>query len=399
MDEIMLRIKEHDIWRGDECLNLIPSENRTSSQVQSILASDMSRRYSLPLNQEVHGSLVENAYRGTRYLDEVENLGEKLACKVFGAKHASLKPLSGHVSALIALLSTCKRGDRILTINSMHGGYDGYMPEYIPAFLGLEIDFLPFDVNKWNLEADASAEVILEKKPKAVVIGSSFILFPYALKELSEACEKVDARLLYDASHVLGLMPWNWQDPLGEGVDLLYGSTHKSFFGPQGGLILTNDDSLFERIQDNMTWRILDNAHWNRIAALTQALLEFERFGREYGAQVVRNSEVLGSELTDQGLPIRFKDQGYSKSHMTLMDEGVLKSKHGLSFNEFAVGLERSNIIVDAVGRFGANELTRLGAREEHMKITSELVAAAIKGNVSGDVKKLRGELDTAFCF
>ncbi|MCK5548061.1 MAG: serine hydroxymethyltransferase, partial [Thermoplasmata archaeon] len=218
MRDLFFRIKEHDRWRGEECINLIPSENHTSPRVQEILASDMSRRYTLPFNQMVHGSLVENAYRGTKYLDEVEDLGEKVACKVFNAKYASLKPLSGHVSALIALISTCERGDRILTINAKHGGYDGYMQDYMPSFLGLKVGYLPFDGKTWNLNAEGSVEMIIGKRPKVVVIGSSFILFPFELRKLKRACKEVGALLLYDASHVLGLMPWNFQNPLREGV-------------------------------------------------------------------------------------------------------------------------------------------------------------------------------------
>lgn len=398
MHDLFLRIKEHDTWRGEECISLIPSENFTSPEVQQILASDMSRRYSLPLNQELHGFLVENAYRGTKYLDEIENLGEKLACKIFNAKYASLKPLSGHVSGLIALLSTCKKGDLILTINSMHGGYDGYMPDYMPSFLGLKVDYLPFVESSWNLDVESCIETIARKKPRAVVVGMSFILFPCDLGRLKAACKDADAHLLYDASHVLGLIPWNFQDPLDEGTDLLFSSTHKSLFGPQGGLMLTNNEELFKSVLESTTWKVLDNAHWNRIAALTQALLEYDKFGRDYGAQVIKNSRALSEELTTVGIPVRFGDVGYTKSHMILLDHEKLQSQYNLSLNELAVRLERSNIIIDAVGRIGLCEVTRLGAKAEHMKRIAGLAKRALKENVRGEVINLRKELSLSFC-
>jgi glycine hydroxymethyltransferase len=397
-NDLMLRMKEHDRWRAEECINLIPSENRTSPQVQMLLASDMSRRYTLPFNQEIHGSLVENAYRGTKYLDEVEALGERVACEVFGAKRASLKPLSGHVSALMALLATCERGDLLLAINAEHGGYDGYMPDYMPSFLGLEVGFLPFDEKSWNLNIGACIEMISQKKPKAVVIGASFILFPYELDGLSKVCKETGSILLYDASHVLGLMPWNFQDALDNGVDLVYGSTHKTFFGPQGGIVMTRDEALFEKVLQSTTWKVLDNAHWNRVAALAQALLEHREFGKAYGEQLVKNSRALAGELDGIGIPVKFKDMGYTRSHMVLLDTEELKSRHGLSANEFSVRLERSNIIVDSVGRMGACELTRMGAREEHMGRLASIIKDAISGNVKEDVGALRKELGLSFC-
>jgi glycine hydroxymethyltransferase len=397
-NDLMHGMREHDRWRAEECINLIPSENRTSPQVQMLLASDMSRRYTLPFNQEIHGSLVENAYRGTKYLDEVEALGERTACEIYNAKRASLKPLSGHVSALMSLLATCERDDLLLAIDARHGGYDGYMPEFMPSFLGLEVGFLPFDEESWNIDLHDSIEMISEKRPKAVVIGASFILFPYELEGLSKVCKEAGSLLLYDASHVLGLMPWNFQDALDSGVDLVYGSTHKSFFGPQGGLVMTRDEALFEKVMQSTTWKVLDNAHWNRVAALAQALLEHREFGKAYGEQLVKNSRALAGELDGIGIPTRYKEMGYTRSHMMLLDTDRLMDQHGVSPNEFSIRLERSNIIVDAVGRIGACELTRMGAREEHMGRLASIIKDAIKGEVKKEVGALRKELGLSFC-
>ncbi len=137
------------------------------------------------------------------------------------------------------------------------------------------------------------------------MLGQSFFLFPYPLREIAEAAHAVDALVFYDASHVLGLIAGGeFQDPLREGADVLFGSTHKSFPGPQGGLLVTDREDLFAQIDPALVWRVFDNAHWNRIAALAQTLLELERCGRGVRrTAVVANAQALGRALTDRGAP------------------------------------------------------------------------------------------------
>ncbi len=395
MSDIVSKVRAHDRWRLEDCINLQPSENVTSPQVRRILSSDMVHRYTLIFDQVLHGVYVENAYRGAKYLDEVEREGEKLACDVFHSRFASLKPLSGHVSALMMLIACCERGDEILTIRPENGGYDGYWEEYMPKILGLKVSPLPFLEEDWNLDLEASAEEIIKRKPKLVVIGASFFLFPYRLKILRDACDEAGSLLGYDASHVLGLVAGGeFQKPLDDGVDIVCGSTHKSFFGPQGGIILTNREDLHEKLKKTVFWTVMDNAHWNRIAALAQSLLEMKEFGAEYAKQVVSNSKALAMGLEGSDFPIRFGHLGHTECHQMLVDTEVVQNKLGMTTHEYSCRLEESNLIVDSVGRLGTNELTRLGANEETMAIVSDLVLRTLKGeDTKGSVKELRSSL------
>ncbi|UCD92691.1 MAG: serine hydroxymethyltransferase, partial [Methanobacteriota archaeon] len=375
MSEILSKVRSHNRWRLEECLNLIPSENVTSPQVREILSSDLGHRYTLPFDQVLHGVYVENAYRGTKYFDEIEEIGVKLARDVFGAKYASLKPLSGHVSGLMALIATCKKGDEILTIRPEHGGYDGYWKEYMPHILGLEASALPFSEEEWNLDHDECAKEILQKKPALVVIGASFILFPYDLRILREACDESGSVLGYDASHVLGLMGGGeFQKPLQEGADIVYGSTHKSFFGPQGGMILTNREDLHESLTETTYWKVMDNTHGHRIGALAQALLEMKEFGGSYARQIITNSKALGQALDKGGFPIKYKEKGYTDCHQMLVDAEKVKENMSFTPHEYSCKLEESNIILGSVGRVGTCELTRMGADVGMMEKVAELI-------------------------
>lgn len=400
MSRVLEFTQRHEKWRSKDCINLIASENVTSEAVRQLLASDFGHRYTLPLNMDIHGVFVENAYRGTKYIDQVESYGEKLAQEVFGCRFSSLKPLSGHISSILMILSCCEKEETIMTIRPEDGGYDGYAPENVPQMLGLKCEYLPFDSTAGNIDYGLAAERMKEVSPSLVVVGASFFLFPYNLKALREACDDSGAKLGYDASHVLGLIAGGeFQQPFRDGVDVVIGSTHKSFFGPQGGIFLTDEEGLLREAERNFTWRLLDNAHWNRIAALTLALDEMKIFGKEYASQCLSNASALAKHLHESGIPVKHEKQGFTQSCQILLDDERMKSELGLSMNDIAIRLEESNIIVDAVGRIGVNEITRLNGNETHMKELASLISSCISGeNVSKEIKAMRASLSMAFC-
>jgi glycine hydroxymethyltransferase len=386
------KMRQQERWRLEESINLLPSENMASPQVRALLSSDFGHRYTLPMETEFAGEYVENSYRGTGITTEVERSCEKIACEVYGSKFACVQPLGGHIAAMIAIASTTKRRDSLYAISMNNGGYDGYAQPYIPDILGLRAGVLPFDESQQNLDSEASATLIIKKKPSLVILGASFLLFPYDMKPVREACRKTGSKLAYDGSHVMGLIAGGeFQDPLREGADILYGSTHKSLFGPQGGMILTNRKDLDAEIRKNLTWRFVDNVHWNRVAALGQALLEMRRFGPSYAKQVVRNSKRLGKELADRGFPIMFGDLGYSQSHQLLIDHKQMKADYGLTMNDMSVRLEKNNLMIDSVARLGTSEITRLGMKEKDLPELAEIFVDAAKGRqVKKRVRQLR---------
>lgn len=396
-------VNEHENWRYYNCINLIPSENVTSPQVRALLSCDMGHRYTMPASAKVHGSVVENAYRGTKYTDEVEALCAETACRIFKAEHACVKPLSGHISAMISLVSALKKGDKYFAIGPENGGYDGYGSGYFAEMMSLKFTPIPFNKKRWNIDYVKTVKLIKHKKPNAIIVGASFILFPYDLDMLYDVCKKTGSTMMYDASHVLGLIAGSefQPNPLEAGCDVIYGSTHKSFFGPQGGIVLTNDDSLWKKIQKNITWKTMDNAHWNRIAALAQAMSEMQTFGQSYARQTVSNARSLGKALNEQGFPIKYEELGFTDSHQLAIDVNGVHKNFGFEINELAKHLENNNIIIDAVGRIGTNEITRMGFKESDMNALAEIIVQAVKDkkDVRDKVKLLRAEREVEYCF
>ncbi|MCI4331678.1 MAG: serine hydroxymethyltransferase [Thermoplasmata archaeon] len=391
-------VRAHDRWRGKSVLNLLPSENALSPTARKYLSSDLAGRYTLPLDSEFDGEHLDNSYGGTRYTDAIEKLGNDAAQRLFHGRFATTRPLSGHIAALSALAPLLPRGSKLLAIPPSDGGYDGYAPGFIPALLGYEVRPLPATGPGGQLDADAAVAEIRRERPNAVLLGQSFFLFPYPLKAIAEAAHAIGALVLYDASHVLGLIAGGqFQDPLREGADVMFGSTHKSFPGPQGGILVTDREELFQQIDPALVWRVFDNAHWNRIASLAQTLLEMERVGGEYAKTVVDNSRALARAVHDAGLPAVAEAQGFTASHQVLLDRAAVRARHGVGVGALARRWERQRLITDLVGRLGTGEVTRLGLTPSDMPRLADLLVRAGPGRqkVGAEVLAWRRQFPT----
>ncbi len=389
-------IRAHNRWRGRGVFNLLASENALSPTARRYLGSDLAGRYTLPMKTTVGGEEIDNSYAGTRYTDQVERLANAAAARLFHGRWATTRPLSGHIAALSALAPLLPRHAKVLAIPPSAGGYDGYAAGFIPAILDFVVRPLPADPVSGEVSAAEAVEEIRRERPQGVVLGQSFFLFPYPLREIAEAAHAQEALVFYDASHVLGLVAGGvFQDPLREGADVLYGSTHKSFPGPQGGLLVTDREDLFAQVDPALVWRVFDNAHWHRIAALGQTLLEMERFGAEYARTVVANAQALGRALADRGLPLIGADRGFTQSHQLRLDRAELARRWGVGPAAVVRRWERQRLIADFEGRLGTAEITRLGLRPEEMgRLADLLVRAGRDGaKVGGEVLAWRRTL------
>jgi len=359
ISEITSLLEKHEKWRGRECINLIPSENVTSPAVRALLSAELGHRY----------TSSDGFYMGTRFIDEIEQYGVKLAKDVFKSETADLRPLSGHVADLTFLASFANPNDKVLCVSPEDGGYSGIWRQGIPRFLKLRVLDFPFSKAEMNIRALEAEDFILREKPRVIIFGASRFLFPHPVRELAKAAQEVEAHIGYDGSHVLGLIAGKeFQDPLREGASALFGSTHKSFFGPQGGIILA-DKEHGEVIQRRIHPAFVDNAHWHRIAALSLALAEMKEFGRAYARQVTQNAQMLAKALAEGGFPVACPDLGYTRSHQVFLDFGGYKKGGAV-----AEKLERANIIVDSGVRLGVCEVTRRGMRREEMLTIGEFI-------------------------
>ncbi|WP_010917054.1 serine hydroxymethyltransferase [Thermoplasma volcanium] len=349
MRKILSIVQDADIYRSS-VINLQASENVISPNVRRALASDFASRYS-------HKENGVNDYGGTKYAEELEESVNELASEVFNFKYADAKPLSGHVAAETVLAALVKRGESIMKIPERNGGYQGYLNGYLPSLMGFRSYDIPMKPDQ-AIDFESFEKTIDYIRPKVVILGQSVFVKSYDIPKVRELCNSVGSMLLYDASHVMGLIAGGtFQKDIGL-CDVVFGSTHKTFFGPQGGIILTNEAEVFDRIEKKITWITMDNFNISRMAGVGVALEETKKFGREYASRVVKNAKDLAKEL-DGKLPIKYSPW-FTESHQVLIDEEGLK-KDGYDTIKFSEDLEKNGIIVDRIGRIGTAEITRMG--------------------------------------
>ena len=269
--------KEHHEWMKNS-INLIASENIASRDVREALASDLSHRYA-------EGLPCERMYQGCGYIDQVENLTIDLSKKLYHAEHANVQPVSGVTSNLASFFALADHGDLMMALEVPKGGHISHAGVSAAGIRGLKTTAHPFDEEEMNIDSDAMIKNILEKKPKIVLFGGSLFLFPHPISEAREAADEVGAKIMYDGAHVLGLIAGGqFQDPFKEGADLISASTHKTFPGPQGGIILCKEE-LKSDIDEAVFPGVVSNHHLHHLAALGISTAEMLEFGKDYAHQ------------------------------------------------------------------------------------------------------------------
>jgi len=382
--------KKHHEWMKNS-INLIASENITSTIVREALSSDLSHRYA-------EGLPGKRFYEGCQYIDQIEEMTIELSKKIFQAEHANVQPISGVVANLASFFAVSDQGDAIMALEVPVGGHISHASVSAAGIRCLDVHPHPFDPLKMNIDAEAMKKKILEEKPKIVLLGGSLFLFPHPVEDAREAADEVGAKVMYDGAHVLGLIAGGqFQDPLKEGADLLVGSTHKTFPGPQGGIILCKND-IADSVDEAVFPGVVSNHHLHHLAALGIATAEMLEFGADYADQTIKNAQKLGENLYELGFNVLCEDQGFTKSHQVVMD--VSNINHA---SILAKTLEKNNIILnknllpwddvnrteDPSGiRIGTQEITRRGMKESEMAE----VAGYIK-NVVMDGKNVQDEV------
>jgi glycine hydroxymethyltransferase len=294
--------------------------------------------------------------------------------ELFRAEYVNIKPATGNLAVMALVTGLAKPGDRVMKVGDNHGGY----PIRLAEWAGVDIVPFPFDFPHLNIRAGDAVDLVRKVRPRLVIFGASEFLFPHPVGEIAEAAHEVGAIVAYDGSHVMGLIAGGqFQDPLREGADILFGSTHKTFPGPQRGMIATDSESLMECINRVLAPPpfLLSCFHLNTAVALGVTAAEMLAYGHEYAQQIVRNSKTLAEELVEEGVPVFAEENGYTETHQVILENGGFLSPEGQQIKE---RMERCGIIADAVVRIGTQEVTRLGMKESEMVEIARLVADAI---------------------
>ena len=391
--------RDHERYRDVECINLIASEGLKSPAVKQMqaLSSDLESRYAEGEN-DLAGHVKKRYYQGQKFMSPIEDFATDLMKSLFKCDWADVRLVSGthaNLATFKGLSLAAKNRKMVVTPLSCGAHISHDYTGLAGNVLGLENINHAYNINEFNIDPEKSADIIRAAKPGIVTFGGSLFLFPHPLRELREVCEEVGAFVAYDASHVLGLIAGVvFQDPLREGADFITSSSHKTFPGPQGGVILGSPsnprlEKAVKKIQFAVFPLSASNTHLGRLPALGIAALEMKVFGADLAKQTVKNAQTAGEYLCENGVKVLCASKGFTESHQLAVD--VQEFGGG---KKVAQDLEDANIILNknllpyddqsnrdnpSGLRIGFQDVTRRGLGGGDIKHLCDLILSVIK--------------------
>ena len=292
-----------------DCFNLNPATNVMNPAAEAALSRGLGSRPSL-------GYPGDKYEMGLEAIEEIEVIAAELAAEVFGARFAEIRVASGAMSNLYGFMALAKPGDAIIAPPSSIGGHVTHHAAGCAGLYGLVSHPAPVDADGYTVDLDALRALARQVRPKLITIGGSLNLFPHPVREVRAIADEVGAHVLFDAAHQCGIIAGGvWANPLAEGAHLMTMSTYKSLGGPAGGLIVTNDAEIAERLDRIAYPGMTANFDAAKSAALAITLLDWREHGRAYAAAMVALAQALARELHARGITVFGADRGMTTSH------------------------------------------------------------------------------------
>lgn len=394
-------IEENRSIHERDCFNLNPATNVMNPKAEALLASGLGSRPSL-------GYPGDKYEMGLEAIEEIEVIAADLACEVFNSTYAEIRVASGALANLYAFMATTNPGDVIIAPPASVGGHVTHHATGCAGLYGLQIHEAPVDPDGYSIDLEGLRAQALKLRPKLITIGMSLNLFQHPVAEIRTIADEVGAYVLFDAAHQCGMIAGEvFADPLKEGAHLMTMSTYKSLGGPAGGLIVSNDQALSQKLDAIAFPGLTANFDVAKSAALAISLLDWRDYGKAYAAKMVATAKTLAEALSAEGLPVYSTKQGYTASHQFALEAAALgggqtasKKLRKAGFLACGIGLPIAPVDSDMNGlRFGTPELVRWGMAETDMTQLARLISEALRSNdpesMAGRVAEWRQSFDT----
>ena len=436
--DLLFSAMDNHTWRQEKCINLIPSENTPSKAVQLLCASDPAFRYAEHKKQK--GTRQEVFYyQGVKFIGRVEELLVNQMRQYMGCTEVETRLLSGQMSNTVAFSALMSYKNRfhtsadpqrlgyVLNNHLIKGGHLSAQPmgalhDYIardPVTGKYRvINFPVCPDNLYKIDVAATKELIARYTPELIVFGKSMVLYREPVREIADfvKAQGIPTTIMYDMAHVLGLVGDYFQNPFVEGAHIVTGSTHKTFFGPQRGIVATNwteeqeEYGIWKAVEKRTFPGSVSNHHLGTQLGLLMAAYEMNTFKDAYQSALIHNAKHFAKALKNNGLDVKGDPAiDFTETHQVLLGVGSGRGP------EMAERLEKNNIIVNyqatpdeegfAVAgalRMGLGEMTRFGFDDEALDRLAELMAACIlhDANIKDEVVALRARhLTMGYCF
>lgn len=363
-----------------ECFNLNPATNVMNPRAEALLASGIGSRPSL-------GHPGDKYEMGLEAIEQIEVICAALSAEIFGARHAEIRVPSGAIANLYGFMANCKPGDTIIAPPAAIGGHVTHHLAGCAGLFGLRTIDAPVLGDGYTVDVDALRDLARRERPTLITLGGSLNLFEHPVAEVRAIADEVGAKLMFDAAHQCGIIAgMAWGNPLDMGAHLMTMSTYKSLGGPAGGLIVTNDDAMAQRLDAIAFPGMTANFDAAKSAALAVTMLDWRDHGQAYAKTMVDLSRALAEALDNNGVLVFATDQGFTASHQFAIKAaryggGQTAAKHlrRAGFLACGIGLPIDEVAGDMNGlRIGTPELVRWGVTVADAGRLGGLIAAAL---------------------
>ncbi len=382
-----------------ECINVNPATNLINPRAEKLLSKGMSSRPSL-------GHPGDKYETGLEAIEQIEIITTALACDVFESEYAEFRVGSGSLANLYAFMSTCEPNDVIIAPHATIGGHITHHLQGAAGLYRLKTIPAPVNADGYTVDVEKLKELAIQVKPKLITIGGSLNLFFHPIKEIKEIANLVNAKVLFDAAHLCGMIAGKvWPQPLEEGADLMTFSTYKSLGGPAGGLIVTNDKEIAKKLDAIAYPGLTANFDAAKTAALAITLQDWKSVGKNYAQKMASCAKELAKELDNKGLEIFAKNKGFTQSHQFAViansfggGQTAAKKLRKANILACGIGLPGESVSDDLNGlRIGTPELVRIGMKEKDMKQVADFIYRALTTNELEKIAKEVTEFRSLF--
>lgn len=400
-DSQVAELIDKEIKRQKTSLEMIPSENHTSSAVRQALGSVLTDKYA-------EGYPGKRYYAGLEYYDQIEDICRERAKKLFNVAHVNVQPYSGSPANLAVYFAVLNPGETVMGMSLPHGGHltHGWKVNFSAQYY----NSVQYGVDqKTNLiDYNQVAKLAKETNPKLIWVGATAYPRIFDWERFSQIADSNGAYLAADIAHIAGLIVAGVHPSPVPYVHIVTTTTHKTLRGPRGGMIMITkkgidkDPNLAKKIDKAIFPGLQGGPHENNIAAIAVCLKEASLPGfKEYGRQIVKNTKVLASELINYGFNLITNG---SDNHLILIDlrnKGTLGpeaqdrlEKAGITVNKNSIPFDPNPPFKPSGLRLGTPAITTRGMKEKEMKLIASWINDVISDpgvcpKIREEVKKL----------
>ncbi|WP_421900201.1 serine hydroxymethyltransferase [Maridesulfovibrio sp.] len=384
MEELMMKDPAvaaaigQEVTRQMTKLELIASENFTSTAVRQAMGSVMTHKYA-------EGYPGKRYYGGCEYVDLAEDLARDRAKEIFGCEYVNVQPHSGSQANMAVYFAALKPGDTVLGMDLSHGGHLTHGSPVNFSGKLFDIKFYGVDPETKTINYDNVLEIAKECKPKMIIAGASAYPRIIDFARFRQIADEVGAVLMVDMAHIAGLIAAGVHPSCIEHAHYTTTTTHKTLRGPRGGMILSTEEH-GKALNSNIFPGIQGGPLMHVIAAKAVAFGEALKPSYvEYQKQVVANAQALAKNLMDAGFDLV---SGGTDNHLMMLDltnkditgkdaEHAL-DEAGITVNKNTIPFETRSPFVTSGVRIGTPALTTRGMKEEEMVKVAGWITAAI---------------------